>query len=104
MNAGQARRYRQGEVEGSLNAIMERDDDKTMLRGTATRTSPASVRPDNWDGESQLPVGMHLGEFEIAGLIGKGGANVNARSNTDESALWTAAYHGHAQVVRTCGS
>jgi len=55
---------------------MERDDDKTLLRGTATRTSPSGHEPGNRYGETSLPIGMRLGEFEIAGLIGKGGFGI----------------------------
>ncbi|RJF95635.1 protein kinase domain-containing protein [Noviherbaspirillum saxi] len=47
---------------------MEHDDDKTELRSTAV---PSKNPPGN-----ELPVGTRVGEFEIAGLVGKGGFGI----------------------------
>jgi serine/threonine protein kinase len=55
--------------------MMNQDSDKTMVR---TRRMPfrAGAQTDTEHGVNVLPVGTHLGEFEILDLIGEGGFGI----------------------------
>jgi serine/threonine protein kinase len=52
------------------------DDDKTIVLGGAAAAPAAPPRPARGGSANALPIGTHLSEFEIVGLVGEGGFGI----------------------------
>ena len=55
---------------------MTEDEDKTVVLGGAAAAQASAAKPVAESSHNALPVGTHLGEFELIGLVGEGGFGI----------------------------